>query len=262
MYALRTADLLPHLQKWNGDEQMPIPAARSRHHLAAAELPLPGGVLLFLSPDEALLAACSGPTVRFYSTQALLGGSSSTAELAQRTLPAKVLRLAFRPGAPAEFAALLAGGAVLLGSLGSAAPPVQLAAAQGVPATCLAWSADGSRLALGAGDEVLLFTHADGSWCRSAAVRVASQEVQADDQSLQVGIQIRGLPWGRAALASGWPHALDCRCRLLRVAHCLARAACFACRWTAWPGWRPRPCSSPASSWRRAARRALPLWPC
>ena len=62
-------------------------------------LPLPGASLLSLSPDEAVLAACTGATVRVYSTQQLLNGS--TAELAALQLPARVLRLAWRPASPA-----------------------------------------------------------------------------------------------------------------------------------------------------------------
>lgn len=254
VYALRTADLLPRLQKWNNsDEQLPPLAAAD---VAAAVLPLPGGALLSLSPDAALLAACSGPTARFYSTQALLGGSA--AELAQRTLPADVLRLAFRPGAPGEFAALLAGGAVVLGSLGTAAAPSQLAAAAGgSPATCLAWSPDGSRLALGAGDDVVLLGLAeDGGWQHTSAVRMLSQEVQADDQSLQVRGWAEGCLLKVERRASGlagrrWLCAPPCVC--LESAGAARRCVCarpapdLARRWTAWRGRRRPRCWSPAA---------------
>lgn len=190
MYACRTCDLLPLLQKWNSDAELPPTAAAA----AAAVLPLPGAALLSLSPNEAVLAACSGATARFYSTQQLLEGS--TAELAQRQLPADVLRLAWQPGTHGQFAALLASGAVLLGNLGSAEAPAPLAAAAGVPATCLAWSLDGRQLAVGTGDEVLLFTSSGDSgavpdvqeaWHRAASVRVQSGEMQDEDaQELEV----------------------------------------------------------------------------
>ncbi len=151
-------------------------------------LPLPGTALLSLSPDEALLAACLGSTVHIYSTQQLLAGS--TTELAQRCLPAEVLRLAWRPGpAAGEFAALLGDGSTHLGSLtGSGTAP--LAAAAGLPAACLTWSPDGTKLAVGAGDEVAMYAPEGDSWRQAAALRALSGEVQDDDQQLQVKLWV------------------------------------------------------------------------
>jgi hypothetical protein len=164
-------------------------------------LPLAGPALLFLSPDAALLAACSGATVHCHSTQQLLGGS--TQALAEQQLPQVVVQLAWRPSAPAECAALLADGSIHLCSLSSGAAPAPLQAAAGMPASCLAWSPDGSRLAVGAGDEVSVYLAPAGaasegadSWQQAAGMRVMSQEVQDDDQQLEVR--------GRGRQGPGW----------------------------------------------------------
>jgi hypothetical protein len=169
-------------------------------------LPLAGPALLFLSPDAALLAACSGATVHCYSTQQLLGGS--THALAEQHLPQEIVQLAWRPLAPAEYAALLADGSIHLCSLSSGAAPAPLQAAAGMPAACLAWSPDGCRLAVGAGDEVSDYLAPAGaasegadSWQQEAGMRVLSQEMQDDDQQLEVrGRDVHGLGWA----CRGW----------------------------------------------------------
>jgi WD40 repeat protein len=124
-----------------------------------------------------------------YSTQQLLAGSTSA--LADLQLPQDVLQLAWRPGATAEFAALLADGSIELASLAISPTPIPLAAAAGMPATCLAWSPDGGRLAVGAGDEVAIYAPEQasdvlGNWQQGASMRVLSNEVQDDDQELLV----------------------------------------------------------------------------
>lgn len=163
-------------------------AATSPAEVAAAVLPLPGAALLALSADDALLAACSGASVRVYSTRELMAGSATA--LAEVSLPQAAVQVAWRPGAAAELAALLADGSIQLLSLASGAAPAALAAAAGLPAACLAWSPDGARLAVGAGDEVGIYAAAPGGvvggWQQAAAVRVLSTEVQDDDQELQV----------------------------------------------------------------------------
>ena len=147
-------------------------------------LPLPGAALVFLSPDEALLAVCSGHAVRVYSTQQLLAGS--TVELMQLRLPGKVQRLAWRPGsAVGEFAALLADGSTHLGSVTTSSSAL-LAAVAGLPAACLAWSPDGTQLAVGAGDKMKLYATEGDSWRQTAVLRALSCNAQRHDQQLQV----------------------------------------------------------------------------
>jgi hypothetical protein len=156
--------------------------------VAAAVLPLPSAALLALSPDDALLAVCSGTTLQVYSTQSLMAGSSTASiELA---LPQSVVQLAWRPGAAAECAALLVDRSIQLLDLASGAAPAVLAAAAGLPAACIAWSLDGSLLAVGAAKQVVLYVAGPagvvGGWRQAAAVRALSNEVQDDDQELQV----------------------------------------------------------------------------
>lgn len=220
----------------------PTPAGE----VAAAVLPLPGAALLSLSHDEALLAASVGHTAHIYSTQQLLAGSA--AELAQRQFPADVLRFAWRPGSAAgEFAALLADGSTHLGSL-AASGSTPLAAAPGLPAACVAWSPDGAQLALGAGDEVVLYAAEGDSWRQAAALRVLSNEVQDDDQQLQVGAGLLARCCGKAAgLAASRCAATRCRSWLRMCAALTCLVFLPRARWTAWPGWRPLSPCSPAS---------------
>ena len=153
--------------------------------MAAAVLPLPGAPLLALSADDALLGASSGATLHAFSTQRLLSGDA--APLATVQLPATVTKLAWRPGAAAEYAALLDDGSVHLGSLGSGAPPAQLALPGDAAASGVAWSPDGGRLVVGAGEHVLVLAPSGGgAWQASAAVQVLSSEVQGDDMQLAV----------------------------------------------------------------------------
>lgn len=149
-------------------------------------LALPGheAALLALSSDSGLLAAASCNVVHIYSTQQLMAGA--TAPLAERQLPGTVVQLAWRSGpAASKFAALLADGSLLLARLASSdvgaaalapAPPGQI--------SCLAWSPDGSRLAVGAADQVLVYAAPGGgsdSWRQTAAVRVRSLEIQEEE---------------------------------------------------------------------------------
>ncbi len=160
-------------------------------------LALPGheAALLALSSDSGLLAAASGNVVHIYSTQQLMAGAK--APLAERQLPGTVVQLAWRPGpAASEFAALLADGSLLLARLASSdvgaaalapAPPGQI--------SCLAWSPDGSRLAVGAADQVLVYAAPGGgsdSWRQTAAVRVRSLEIQEEEG---MSLEVDSLSW-------------------------------------------------------------------
>lgn len=160
--------------------------------VVAAVLPLPGAsaALLALSANCSLLAVASGSAVHIYSTQQLMTGD--TAALAVRRLGGEVVQLAWRPGEAAdEFAVLLADGSLLLGGLASgdvgAAP---LAPRPPSIIRCVAWSPDGSRLAVGAADQVLMYAAptngGGGGWRQTAAVRVLSIEAQDADMLVEV----------------------------------------------------------------------------
>ena len=194
-------------------EQPPVDPA-SVH---AAQLPVPGGALVAVSPDESLAAVASDTTLQLFSTAQLAstkGSADDTNPLVSVQLPAPARQFAWRPNPAAAaataaagggndpapgYAVLLADGSVLLDSCvtaeAAAAGPAPLAALAGDAVSGIGWSPDGAQLAAAVGADVSILAVGAAA---SGGSKLCSLQVLSSDAEEGTVLQVRG-HWGADA---------------------------------------------------------------